>query len=506
MALFLPRWPTDCLKRRNPELGDGRPLALYEKQKGAMRIVGLNREASGAGLFGGQSLADARALLPTLYAEEIDHPTLLASFNELANWHAYASPLVSVLRDRAPYGDLTLDITGVAHLFGGESALLDTVSGRLETLGFTVGAALADSVGAAWALAHYRPGTIVSGDAETVLADLPIAALRLAGGVITGLEQMGLKRIGQLYGRDRKALQARFGTALLRRLDQALGHLEERPTPLLPVPDRFAERRFAEPIALMDDVLLCTQDLATQLAKQLEAGGLGGQGFHLHLFRVDGKLMSLSVNAARATRDPHHIGRLFTHRVERLTEDFDAGFGIDCIRLAVTTLSPVGSRQVGAFQTPDGAEDLDRLYDRMTSRLGPLAVVSTKFVNTHIPERSVRLEPVVARTAPDIEASPDPALPRPLRLLPSPEPITVKTAEVPDGPPPQMIWRRVTYRFIKTSGPERIGVEWWRPGEGALTRDYYVTEDEAGRRFWVFREGLYGEEETPRWFLHGFFS
>jgi protein ImuB len=333
-----------------------------------------------------------------------------------------------------------------------------------------------------------------------------MAALRLEDAQVESLGQMGLKRVGQLYGRDRRALQARFGASLILRLDQALGDIEERITPRLPLAEHYAERRFAEPIGLIDDVLMTARDLAIQLAVALEADGLGAQTFHLFLYRVDHQVITLSVNAARATRDAGHIARLFANRAERLGGEYDAGFGIDAIRLAATSTSPLDAAQVGAFATDDGAADLDRLYDRMASRLGPLAVVRSKFVNSHIPERAVVLEPVIARTRDDPQAAPDPAQPRPLRLLPRPEPIKV-VATVPDGPPARMEWRRVGYAFVKASGPERIGVEWWRPGEGALTRDYYIAEDEGGRRFWVFREGLYGTETgTPNWFLHGFFA
>ena len=258
---------------------------------------------------------------------------------------------------------------------------------------------------------------------------------------------------------------------------------------------------------------------------------------HLFLYLTDHKVLTMSVNAARATRDAQHVVSLFVHRAERLAGEYDAGFGIDMIRLVASSLSPVDAAQIGAFETNDGAEDLDRLFDRMASRLGPLAVVRSKFVNSHIPEQAIKLEPVVARTPDDPEAAPDPTLRRPLRLLPTPEPITVTLAEVPDGPPPSMVWRRVKYRFVKTSGPERIGAEWWQSPHGlniaieaeprkititrgeekeekrlALvrlpisSRDYFIAEDDGGRRFWLFREGLYGEAEEPRWYLHGFFA
>ena len=505
-----------------------------------MRLVALDEKAAAAGLFVEQSLSDARALCPRLEAREIDKAYLESVFADFADWHSYASPIVSVHHEHAPFGDLVIDITGVTHLFGGEAKMLSTVTGRLRGLGFAVNGAIAQSVGAAWALSHFAPGQVIEDETATALAALPVAALRLNDSQISGLMQMGLKRVGQLYGRDRKALQARFGASLILRLDQALGHFEERVKPRLPIAERYAERRFADPIGLIDDVLMCARDLAIQLGVRLEAEGLGAQSFHLFLYRVDHKVMSLSVNASRATRDAGHIARLFENRAERLSGEYDAGFGIEMIRLAATIVAELDPVQVGAFEIHDGTEDLDRLYDRMASRLGPLAIVRSKLVNSHIPELAVKLEPAIARTPDDPEAAPDPRLVRPLRLLPNPEPIRV-VAEVPDGPPASMIWRRISYRFVKASGPERIGAEWWR-SEHALTlprpplpavpvsnrdeektvidlgeemqspripvpsRDYYVAEDDGGRRFWLFREGLYGETESPRWFLHGFFA
>lgn len=485
-----------------------------------MRLVAVDRRANNEGVFAGQNLSDARAICPNLDVREIDRDYTERVFEDFADWHSNASPIVSILTDDAAYGDLLLDITGVSHLFGGEAAMLTTLTDRLATLGFTVAGAIAPTIGCAWALAHFNPGHIVNTDTMTTLAGLPISALRLEERVINGLTQMGLKSIGQIYSRDRRPLVARFGTGLLQRLDQAIGRIEERLIPRLPLVDHYAERRFAEPIALMDDVLMTARDLALQLTGRLEKEELGAQTFHLFLYRVDHKVMTLSVNAGRATRDPWHIARLFGHHAERLEGEYESGFGIDMIRFAASSVSSVPSSQLGVFEN-DGTADLDRLYDRMSSRLGPLAVVRSKYVNTHIPELAVKLEPVIAATPDDPHAEPDKHLKRPLRLLPQPELITVSLAEVPDGPPPGMVWRRVTYRFVKSSGPERIGVEWWTLPQAmlvsggddplvndgrALTRDYFVAEDDGGRRFWLFREGLFGEGGIQRWYLHGFFA
>lgn len=538
--LTLPRWATDCLKRAEPALAaSGRPLALWEKHKGAMRLAAVDAAATGLGLAAGQSLSDARAMVPGLEAREIDRLHLTQLFADFADWHSNASPIVSVLTHAEAYGDLCLDITGVSHLFGGEAAMLERLVGRLRTLGFSTQGAIASTIGAAWAIAHFAPGRIIDGDIERHLAALPVSALRLEAEQTEGLIQLGLKHIGQLYRRGRNDLQARFGSGLLLRLDQALGYSEECLTPRLPLLDYYVERRFAEPIGFIDDVLMTARDLSFQLSSRLEAAELGAQTFHLFLYRVDHQVMTLSVNAARATRDAPHIASLFAHRMDRFSGEYDAGFGVDMIRLGAASLAPVLPVQTGVFTKADDAADLERLYDRIASRLGVLTVARNKFVNTHIPEHAVALESVVARTADDPLAQPVHGLRRPLRLLPAPEPITVALAEVPDGPPPTMTWRHADYRFIKVAGPERIGIEWWtlpkplvalagvkseQTGDDAmpqqsdetpdhaindgadLTRDYYVAEDDAGHRFWIFREGLYAQGATSRWYVHGVFA
>jgi protein ImuB len=475
-----------------------------------MRLKALNRAALEAGLGEGQTLADARALCSQLVSRPLERGRLMAAFGELADWLTRFSPLVAIHDAAAPMGDMVLDITGVSHLFGGEAGLLEAVTGRLEAEGLSVSGAVAGSVGAAWALSRFGKsdtwsGVLAAGEENEALADLPVMALRIDDQTAAGLAAMGLKRVGDLYGRDRRALKARFGEALLSRLDQALGHAGERIVPRLPAPERMVERRFGEPIGLVDDVLAAIAGLAGRLCAALEEAREGAQTFHLFLYRVDHKLMHLAVNAASATREAPHVARLFGHRLERLQTDFDAGFGIDMMRLAATSVSRLDEAQLGAFEAADSRLDLDRFYDRVTSRFGPAALARSKFADTHIPERAVSLEPVVARSGDEPGAAPGAALPRPLRLLPVPEEVTV-VAEVPEGPPGRMRWRRVGYRFVRVSGPERIGVEWWRPGEGALTRDYYVAEDDQGRRFWLFREGLYDETAAPRWFLHGLFA
>jgi len=501
-----------------------------------LRLAALDPQLSREGLRVGQNLADARAIKPDMVVEEIDRPLLVAAFAAFADWHSNASPLVSVLSDMSAFGDLVLDITGVDHLFGGEAKMLRLLLKRLRDLGYRVAGAIAPTIGAAWAVSHFARSQIVVPEMlESVLDALPVHGLRLSDKQIADLGQMGLATIGQLRQRPRKPLQARFGLSLLTRIDQAFGVIDEKLTPRLPLAEHMAERRLAEPISLLDDVLRVTADLSVQLAQDLEAAGVGAQAFHLFVYRVDHKVMTLSLNAARVTRDPAHITELFRHRAQRLEGEYDAGFGIDMVRLAASSTERLEALQTGAFSTENGLEDIDRLNDRLASRLGAMAVLKSVPVASHVPERAVRLVPALAAGETRLEA---PLLPRPLRLLPRPEPIRVM-AEVPDGLPARMEWRGQTYRLIKGEGPERLGAEWWRtgqrlelvappkpqeqePGEpsepppyvpdlqlflpDAGTRDYYLVEDQEGHRYWVFRQGFYSGEKQPAWYLHGVFA
>lgn len=531
LMLSLPDWPTDFLRRHEPDLAG--PLALYERTGSALRLAALSRDVLGRNLYVGQSLADARAILPDLKVREIDPAQVMAGFAALADWHSNASPLVAVHDARTPYGDLVLDITGVAHLFGGEAKMLDTLVTRLTRLGYQAQGAVASTIGAAWAASHFAPGLVVMPNQTTALLDtLPVGALRLDEEMILALMQLGLKRIGQVRAQDGKSLRARFGAVLTLRLGQAYGHVEERLTPRLPPAERYVDRRFGSPIGLMDDVLACARDLAIRLALRLEKEELGAQTFHLFLYQVDHRVNVLSVNAARPTRDPDHIGRLFANHVERLEGAFDNGFGIDMVRLAAAAVDRVPPRQASAFGNDGSGEALDRLHDRLTSRLGPFAVLSTRLVATHIPERMARLEPAITQSQDERHQDAPDNHDIPLRLLPVPEPITV-AADVPDGPPAAMTWRGLNYRFLRATGPRRLSAEWWRSGRRlqlmpqgdprpdrpaphvsalplhvpeTVARDYYVAEDGAGRRFWLYRQGFYGEAVLPRWYLHGLFA
>ncbi|MEX0644830.1 MAG: DNA polymerase Y family protein [Parvularculaceae bacterium] len=479
------------------------PVVLYEKAKSALRITGGDAAADAAGLYAGQPLADARAMQPNLIAAPADPAGDWKAFRAAAERLTRYTPLVGVF---AP-GDAFLDIAGCAHLFGGEAALMADILARVSRETVEARASVADSPGAAWAIAHYARGAIIrSGEAKTALADLPVAALRLEPEAAEGLCRLGLKRIGQLYDLPRAPLAARFNAGLLRRLAQALGSEDEPISPILPAPDFTVETRLPEPIQSQDAITAFLERLAPSLEARLEREGKGARRFELALFRVDNHLHRLSVGAMAPARDAGHIIRLFKNRLDDVHDAREAGFGYDLLQLKAFDCAPF-EEAAATFGTRDEARAFEALQDRLINRLGPSRVCAVRLRNSHIPERSAAFEPVMGN-APDFPPPQNGGgeQKRPLKLLPLPEPIEAM-AEVPDGPPVRFIWRRVSYAVKRASGPERIADEWRDKTALGPTRDYYRVEDGEGRRYWIFREGLYERETTrPQWFLHGFFG
>lgn len=505
MCLFLPRWPTDRLararsSREGAPLNGATPLVLYERTANALRLYAVNGSAAALGLSCGQALADARAMVPVLMSEKAEPQADRTAFLKLCRWHMRYSPLVT------PYGsqDILIDITGAAHLFGGEDDLLDEACAKLCEFGVESCGAIAGSAGAAWAFAHtHRRRAVPEGEERRALAGLPVSALRLEGAAAENLRRLGLKTIGQLYDMPRASLTARFGAQLNERLDQALGIASEPLTPLHPPPDYSATRKLAEPIATEESVSVCIDVLAADLEESLSSDGKGGRRFELALFRVDNAVTRISVSASAPARDAEHIKRLFKDRLGDNRCELDAGFGFEVVRLSAHSCQPIAAAQTDALDPADLKTSAAALIDRLNNRLGPGNVVRMRIVDTHAPERAVAYAPAV--TAAKNSESPPLGAKRPLRLLKEPESIAVM-AEIPDGPPIRFEWRRVFYRVVKASGPERIEGEWWR-GNAGRARDYYRVETAEGWRFWIFRAGFYAEGgDALEWRLHGFFA
>jgi protein ImuB len=391
---------------------------------------------------------------------------------------------------------LLIDSTGCAHLFGGEAEMLGDMQARFVRYGFTARIALAGTLGAAWGLARYGP--------EAAFESLPIEALRIDGEAARTLRRLGLKTVGQLITLPRASLARRFrGEAVpenvLIRLDQAMGVKSEPIVPLVPPPAFLARQAMMEPLISHEGLEAALAELIARILRDLESAGQGVTRIVLRLFKTDGARLSLPLGLAAPTRDARHLLKLFQPKLEQI----DAGFGIDALTLEAREVAPLSARQYGFMEdTGTGPEALAHLSDRVSNRHDGGALNALTPVASHIPERAETAAPAGQR----IEAG-EQTRERPLLLFDRPEPARV-IAAVPDGPPMRFTWRRVARRIVKAEGPERIAPEWWKPEDGPLRpRDYYVVEDDQGRRYWLYREGLYGEEgeAQPSWFVHGLF-
>jgi protein ImuB len=457
------------------------------------------------------------------------------ALGRLADWATRWTPLVA--RDGAD--GLWLDVTGAAHLAGGEAALLADVGDRLARAGIAARVALAATPGAAHALARFGrdalplvPAAAGQHGLMEALAPLPVAALRLAPAVVEGLNRLGVRTVAALARLPREGLERRFGVEPGRQLDRALGRRAEPITPLAPPVEWQVARAFAEPIGTSAAVEAALADLAADLAVRLVREGRGATRLALALYRSDGVVLRSALGTARPTRDAAHVARLFAARLAEAPDGVDVGLGLDLMSLAAVETAPFAPVQTRLDGEDPAGVAIAELIDRLTTRLGPGRVGRLVPVASHVPARAQRLGPAVdaalasahaprmVGTLAQPDGDPDwpeaawPAdRPRPLRLLSRPEPVEVMAA-LPDGPPALFRWRRAVHRVARAEGPERVAPEWWRAGAAAATRDYYRVEDEAGRRFWLYREGLYeGDggahamgEGTPAWFLHGVFA
>jgi protein ImuB len=483
------------------------PLVLVEKVRGALRLHATDRGATALGIVPGMMLADARARLPELEAvpanTSADHAFLVGLAEACERFTPVFAP--------DPPDGLLLDVTGCAHLLGGEAALHAEVLARHERLGLTARGSLAGTPDAARALARYGDTMVVPAGSDAEAArTLPVAALGLEPVTTQALTRAGLRQVGDLADRPSTVLAARFGEELIQRLARILGQEDVRIVPLRPPPACWAARRFAEPLAHMDGVRAVLGLLVSEVAEELAGRAAGGRVFELVLFRGDGTARRVAVETGRPVRDGAVLRRLFRERFEVLGGTLDPGFGFEVIRLSVPVVEGLEIRQLRLGGGGDDETGVAELVDRLAARLGRGRVLRFVARDTHRPERQSAQVPALEADGAEGDSwpGPEPGEPpmRPLHLFDPPQPIEAM-AEVPDGPPRRFRWRRGLHEVTLAEGPERIAPEWWRRDAIARGRDYYRVEDREGRRFWIFREGLYGREaEAPCWFLHGLFD
>ncbi len=502
LYLWLPHLATDLWARRH-----GEPVhALVEQRHNTWRLAALSVEACAQGLEVGQTLSEARVLMPALTTQPFDPAALAQGLHALARFSQGFSPLVGLDGDDA----LAIDVRGLARLYGGEATLLNTLHQSVEDLGFQAELALADTKGAAWALARFgsflpegqiggdtaRGRILAPGTAAATLAPFPLAALRIAPKAIQALHRLGIKTLADLGRLPRAQLTRRYGPEILRRLEQTLGRHGEPLAPLPPPSPLSARLRFPQPLDLKDDLMLAAERLVQHLSAQLVARQIGLTRLHLVAETTSGQIQTRDLGFAAPTRDPTLILRLLDAKVETLSSDF----GFESLRLAARATAPLADQQTALVDThKDPAQA--QLLATLGNRLGFDRLQRHVPQSTHLPDREVAALPVLdARQSPKGPRTDPPTLaPRPILRLPSPEPIEVLSHGSQGIPPTQFRWRRQTRTTLTASGPERVSPPWWyNDPNWTSTRDYWCVQTQEGPRLWLFHA-----LRPQRWFVAG---
>lgn len=498
VSVWLPRFDADLVARRQP-IWREKPLAFYREAGGKLLLTATNAPAAAEGVTPGMALADARALISDLATIEDRPARRVRGQAALRRWLDRFTPLAALDGEDGFF----LDVTGAAHLFDGEAAFLAELLERLQALGFAARVAIADSPGAAWALARHGENAAIAppGETRAALEDLPAAALRLSPGTAERLRRLGLATIGDLVRLPRPALVRRFGVETVTRLDQALAVDPEPIAPLALTPEARVQDRFAEPLIARPGVEVALDRLIAKLIARLDRTGDGALELRFEIRRLDGGRQTLETRAAEATRDAKRMRRLFHEKLDAI----DPGFGIESASLAATATGPLSPRQIDSLGPKAAPDALSRLIDTLGNRLGFDSVARFQPRDSWLPERSYRLIPAVDDNPATERPSPPAPTPgpRPLFLLKRPQPIRVDAGAGPLDPPVAINraidraggWRKV----LQAWGPERIAPEWRAPDPAwPAPRDYWRAEEEDGGRLWLYRQG-------DAWFLHGFF-
>jgi len=486
---------TDWFTIKQPQLQKA-PFVLVSLMHGRKVITAANALAEAQGIGEGMVLADARALLPGLEVLD-DVPGLnLKLLTAIGHWCIRYTPVTAI---DAPNG-LILNASGCAHLWGGEQPYLKEIITRLKGRGYHVRAAMADTVGAAWAIARFgKEKAIIEPRAQidAMLALTP-AALRLEEATLERLQKLGLYTIKSFISMPRSSLRRRFGQNILLRLDQAAGTEDEHLQPIT-IPEPYHERLpCLEPIVTLTGIEIALQRLLNAICERLQKEGKGLRTANFKGYRVDGKLQQISIGTNRATHNTKHLFKLFQLHIETI----EPALGIELFVLEALKVEDVTPVQETMWAAAAGLDDTGvvELLDRIAGKMGA-NIIKRYLPDEHYwPERSFKMAESLQQKPATIWAA---GKPRPIVLLPVPQQVEV-AAPIPDYPPMHFRYKGKLHKVIKADGPERIEREWWL--DAGQHRDYYYVEDEEGQRYWLFRLGHYEDNKTHQWFIHGFFA
>ena len=493
MSVWFPYFATDRMARLHPELKD-KPFLLYAPERGRMVVKASSQTLSREGIMPGMVVADVRAILPAVevYPEETDKEE--KHLIDLAEYCFRYSPVVAI----DPPDGLMLDISGCPHLWGGELSYLKTITTRFQKSGYDVRAAIADTIGTAWAVAHYGSSSpiVASDKQDEALLTLPPAALRVENTILKRMEKLGFRKIGQFIYIPRSNLRRRFGDVLLTRLGQALGTEPENLQAVSPAPVYQERLPCLEPIRTAKGIEIALRRLLETLCERFFREGKGMRTGIFKGYRIDGETVQISIGTSRASRNAFHLFRLFELKIPEI----EPALGIELFTLEAALVEEINETQEALWNTGNNnPKAIAELLDNIAGKVGKQAIRRYLPQEHYWPEHSVK-EVSSLEEQPETEWCTN--HPRPLHLLSEPEPVEVMVV-LPDYPPVHFRYNGNIIRVVKADGPERIEQEWWlRTG---LPRDYYRVEDKNGARYWLFRLGLYGSEK-PQWFLHGFFA
>ncbi|MEN9874148.1 MAG: hypothetical protein RL186_1045 [Pseudomonadota bacterium] len=517
-CISLPRWPTDRLLRNGFGAEDDKThpsrlkLVTTARASGGVRLVALNKAAQDAGLVRGMMLAGAKALVQDLKNVDSDPSQERDDLVALARWAMRWTPFVAPAKGLEDTFALFLDITGCAHLFGGEALMLADMLSRMRALGLTARAACASTPGAAFALARFAPEakdglSAPDGVAlRALVGAMPVEGLRIGGQTATALRALGLKTIDALAQQSSASLARRFGMEVVRALDRARGLEEEAIDPVCEIIPRRVRLRLMEPLMTRDGLEKALGKAAGEMCAVLARFEEGAARIVVQLYRVDGHVLHLAAGAGRPHRDPVLWTRVLRESLEALVakDGLDLGFGLDVIEIGAPELEVLEPRATDldpiAAAALASADALHRLADRMSARLGANRVTRFAAVRTWVPEDSVVRVPVSGGTkaaqSPLAHFPPQIAARRPPMLREHGELIEA-IAEVPDGPPRLFRWRALSFKVAHAQGPERIAC-----AQGHI-RDFYRVETSQGQRFWLYRQGLPTDSKPARWYMKG---
>lgn len=495
VSIWLRYLETDYRVIQDPDLKD-KAFVLATPEHGRMVIKSANPKAESDGIFCGAVVADARAIMPSLIVFNQEPGQSAKILEELAEWCIRYSPIVAV----DPPDGLILDATGCPHLWGGEEAYLKDLNRKLKAKGYYIRAAIAGTIGAAWAIARYGRLTplIASGAEVDAIAPLPPAALRLDPAILDKMQKVGFVRVSHFLSISSSALRRRFGQELITRLHQALGSVQEVIHPIKPIEPYQVRIPCLEPVRTRLAIDIAVKKLLEMLCARFVREGKGLRKAVLQAYRIDGKIEEISIGTYTASSSVTHLFRLFTLKIGNIRPSL----GIELFVLSAQHIEDVEQEQgmlwnfAGENNLIEIAELLDRISEHARGN-----VVKRYLPDEHYwPERAFRLATsLTEKPATSWVLS----RPRPIRLLQHPHLIDV-TAPIPDYPPMLFRYRNKVYNIVKADGPERIEQEWWM--QDGQHRDYYAVEDPQGARYWIFRLGHYREDKSPEWYLHGFFA